>query len=213
MIQVYYTYTDFLPKGKLDDLIPALSERNKSKWAGYKLLEDKLLLLASSALLAKVLLENGYPDYKLCDLQYTEEGRPFFPDAPFDFNISHTERCTAVAFSENGRVGIDIETIKAVDFSDFDLVFTKEVWDIIHASNNDNQMFHHYWTLLESAVKADGRGLSKISFENTILENNQVILDRKVWYSHHLDFDPCITCSVTSNKRNETVEFREIRFI
>lgn len=213
MIQVYYAFTDFLPEGRLDDLITTLSERNQSKWAGYKRREDKLLLLSSSALLAKVLLENGYPDYKLCGLQYTEEGRPFFPDAPFDFNISHTERCTAVAFSENGRVGIDIETIKEVDFSDFDLVFTKEVWDKIHASKNENQMFHHFWTQLESAVKADGRGLSNISFKNTILRNDQVILDGKVWFSHHQDFDPSITCCVTSNKRNETVEFREIRLI
>jgi len=169
--------------------------------------------LASSALLEKVLLENGYPDYKLYDLQYTDEGRPFFPDAPFDFNISHTERCTAVAFLENGRVGIDIETIKEVDFSDFDLVFTKEVWDIIHTSKNKNQMFFHFWTLLESAVKADGRGLSNISFENTILRNDQVILDGKEWFPHHQDFNPSIACCVTSNKRNEKVEFREIRFV
>ena len=212
MIRVYYAYTDLLPKGKLDDLLTTLSERNQSKWAGYKRLEDKLLLLASSAVLAKVLLENGYPDYKIGDLQYTVEGRPFFPNAPFDFNISHTERCTAVAFSEKGSVGIDIETIKAVDFSDFDLVFTKEVWDKIHASNNENQMFFHFWTLLESAVKADGRGLSKISFKNILLQDNHVILDGNVWFSHHQDFDSSITCCLTSNKQNETVELREIRF-
>lgn len=213
MIQVCYAYTDLLPKGKLDDLIAALSERNQSKWAGYKRWEDKQLLLASSELLARVLLENGYPDYKLYDLKYTDEGRPFFPGAPFDINISHTEHCTAVAFSENGRVGIDIETIKAVDFSDFDLVFTKEVWDRIHASKKENLMFYHFWTLLESAVKADGRGLSNISFRNTILRDDQVILDGEVWFPHHQDFDPTIACCVSSNKRNETVESREIRFI
>lgn len=213
MILAYYTYTNFIPAGKLDNLVATLSERNKSKWTSYKRREDQLLLLGSSALLEKILLDTGYSDYKLSDLKHTKEGRPFFRDAPFDFNIAHTESCAVVAFSEKGRVGIDIETIKEVNLTDFEEVFTKEVWEIIHASKNKYILFHHFWTLMESAIKADGRGLSNLSFQNIILGKDHVLLDGKEWFSHHQDFDPSIACCVTSNEQNETMEFREIRFI
>ena len=213
MIQIYYAYSDILKECIPANLTAQLSLSVKSKLAGFKRDEDKLLLLASMALLSKILLENGHNNYKLCDLQYSDTGRPFFPDSPFDFNISHTENCAVVAFSENCRVGIDIETIKDVDFSDFENIFSENVWDKISSSDNKIRMFYYYWTLLESAVKADGRGLSLIPSKTIVIVNDQIIIDGKEWFSHHKDFDLTMSCCVTSNNQNEVIELLEVQSI
>ena len=213
MIQIYYAYPDIIKESNLDDLTSQLSLRYKSRLAGFKRDEDKLLLLTSSVLLSKILLDNGYNDYEICDLQYSKTGRPFFLDSPFDFNISHTENCAIVAFSESGRVGIDIEKIKDVDFLDFESIFSDKVWNKIYLSDNKNKMFYYYWTLLESALKADGRGLSLISSKKVAIKNDQVIIGGKEWFSHHQNFDSTISCCVTSNKEDEAILLHEIQFI
>ncbi len=213
MIQIYYAYTDILKGSDLDNLIAQLSLNDKLKLAGLKRNEDKLLLLTSLILLSKVLFENGYNDYKLCDLKYSNTGRPFFPDSPFDFNISHTDNCSAVVFSENGRVGIDIERIKDVDFADFENIFSEEVWNNIHSSEVKLRKFYYYWTLLESAVKADSRGLSLISAKKLVITNDQVIIDCKKLFSYHNDFSPTISCCITSDKKHETINSQELQSI
>ena len=202
-----------LEKSSAGSIVAQLSLQAMTKLKTLRRNDDKLLLLTSSVLLSRALSDNGYNGYKLCDLQYSETGRPFFVDSPFDFNISHTDNCAIVAFLENGRVGIDIETIKDVDFRDFEYIFTQKVWDQINASNNKNEMFYYYWTLLESALKADGRGLPLISSNKIEIENDQVIIDEKRWFSNHPHFDPTISCCVTSDIENEATQLVEIKSI
>ncbi|MDD4922140.1 MAG: 4'-phosphopantetheinyl transferase superfamily protein [Bacteroidales bacterium] len=213
MIKVYYAYTNILEGRSLDCLLTSLSSMTKSKLAGFKRKEDRFLRLTSCVLLSKALMENGYSDFQLFDIQYTDAGRPYFQNAPFDFNISHTDNCAILAFSENGRVGIDVEKIKEVDLSDFETVFSEKIWDIIFSSEDKNGMFYYYWTILESAVKADGRGLSLVSSKQITILNDQVLIDGKEWYPHHKNFDPSISCCVMSTNKNETIEFIEIESI
>jgi len=210
---VYYAYTDVLKKINLENLTTKLSLRAKSKLAGYLRNEDKLLLLTSSVLLLKALLENGFEDYKLCDLQLSTNGRPFFTGSPFDFNISHTANCAALVFSTDCRVGIDIEKIKELDFSDYKEIFSQELWNKIYSSADMNRTFYNYWTLMESAIKADGRGLSLISANKIEIINDQLMIDGKEWFSDHPNFDSSIACCITSNKENESMVLRKIQAV
>lgn len=210
MIQVYYAYTDILQKKNLNIYIEMLSPKTKSKLAGLKRSEDKDLLLLSSLLLSKLLQENGHADYNQIDLQYSDSGRPFFADSPFDFNISHTANCAAVAYSENRRIGLDIEKIMEIDFSDFEYLFSKKEWDKINSSTNKNRTFFHYWTLLESALKADGRGLPLISSDKILIRDDMVYIDGKQWFSEHKLFDPSISCCITSDRKIEAISMNRI---
>lgn len=210
MIQIYYAYTDIIQNTNLDSLIAQLSSKNRSKLTSLRRKEDRDLLLVSSILLSKLLKDSGKNNFKLSDLQYSGEGRPYFEEAGFDFNISHTDDCAMVAFSENHRIGIDIEKINEVDLSDFANIFPKNVWEEIYSSGNKKLSFYHYWTLVESALKADGRGISLISTDKIQLISNQVLIDGKKWFSQHQNFDPTISCCITSNKEIEAINMKRI---
>jgi len=187
-----------------------LSFRARSKMDGFKRIEDKHLLLTSLYLLSKVLTENGYGKYELIDLQYDHFGRPFFADSTFDFNLSHSGDIVAVVFSENCRVGIDIEKVADVDFSDFKTVFSPVIWNKIDSSDHKSRTFFYYWTLLESALKADGRGLSILSSGNSVIHEEQIIIDGKEWFSCHQNIDESFVCCVTFDKKYEEIELSQI---
>ena len=210
MIQIYYASTTIIKNINTEDLISGLSSGAKSKMEGFKRIEDKYLLLTSLFLLSKALIENGYDNYKLHDLEVTNFGRPFFPDSPFDFNISHTGDIASVVFSENCRVGIDIERIRGVDLSDFRTMFSPEQWHKIDSSDHKYRTFYYYWTLLESAVKADGRGLSLVTSNKAVILEDQILIDGKKWFFCHKNIDSTIVCCVTSDKESEEIELRLI---
>jgi len=213
MIKIYYAYTDILPTNRMDQLETKIPERERLKLDRFRRKEDKLLHLTAILLLSKALRENGFDRYRLQDLCFTNEGRPFFQNESFDFNISHSGNMAALAFSNKGRVGIDLETIVDVDFVDFETVFSREVWDKIHASDSPIRQFFFFWTQLESAVKADGRGLPVLSTAHTKILKDLVLIDGKEWSSHPINLDPSISCCVSSESKDDAIERIEIKTI
>jgi 4'-phosphopantetheinyl transferase len=211
MILLYYAYPDILLKNNYNSFIELLPLQIKSKLSRLKRNEDKQLGLTSLVLLSQVLNENGFGNFRLSDLQIAQTGRPFFTDAPFDFNISHTEGCAAVVFSRDCRIGIDIEKIKEIDFSDFKDFFTNEQWEDIYSADNKFKRFYYYWTLIESGVKADGGGLSLISDKNIEFIKSSLFINKVRWFYNHYDFDPSISCCITTDKENGAAEIRAIR--
>jgi hypothetical protein len=43
------------------------------------------------------------------EFTYTENGKPYLPDSPLKFNVSHSERYALIAIAEGIEVGVDIE--------------------------------------------------------------------------------------------------------
>lgn len=213
MIQLYYSYTDILLNVNTNNYIGQLSPMIKSRLSLLKRVEDQQLLLLSIILLSKALYQNGYDVFNLKDLQYSEAGRPYFKDSPFDFNISHTENCAAVVFSKDCRVGIDIEKIKEIDFSDFTNFFTMEQWEDINNAKDKYRKFYYYWTLIESGVKADGRGLSLITDKNIKLLKGELFIGNTKWFYNHFDFDPAISCCIVTGRKNTSQEIIKITSI
>ncbi|MGE5458201.1 MAG: 4'-phosphopantetheinyl transferase family protein [Methanococcaceae archaeon] len=210
MIKIYYAYTDILLNNDLADFHRQLPLPAKTKLSQLKRDEDKHLLLTSLILLSKALSDNGYADFKLSGLQYTEAGRPFFAGSPFDFNISHTADCAAVAFSKNCRVGIDVEKITEIDLSDFTDYFTIEQWNDIYSDEDKYKRFYYYWTLIESGVKADGRGLSLITTQSINLTAGRLFIDNVQWFYNHYYFDQLISCCITTDKIINSCEINKI---
>lgn len=213
MIHCYYAYTDLIQNRNLDGFIARLSSRARSKLEGLKRREDQDLLILSYILLSKLLQEFTSNNFELSEIQYTEAGRPYFKDSSFDFTISHSDNCVAVALAENRSIGIDIEKIVEVDFSDFTTVFSRNEWDKIEASADRNGTFYSYWTLLESVLKADGRGLPLLSSNAISMQNDQVFIDGTAWFSQHLYYDPTIACCLSSNKELKDIHIQQIEII
>jgi 4'-phosphopantetheinyl transferase len=211
MIKVYYAYSELANEDCLKWQVEPLSKKALLRLAGLKRKEDRILMLTALYLLKKALLQSGNSDYQLQNLQYSQSGRPFFEGAAFDFNISHTEQCSAVAFAQDSRVGIDIERIKAIDFADFENIFSLEVWKSINTSEAITSSFYFYWTLLESAVKADGRGLPLIASNKLEIRTNPIEIDGTKWYFQHQYFNSSISCCISSDRKQIIVELNEVK--
>lgn len=79
------------------------------------------------------------------------------------FNLSHCRDWCAVAWSEQGHVGVGVETIRTVPgmnslVNDF---FPLDAQRAFHAAGTRNQtaVFFRWWAQIEAAMKASGRGL------------------------------------------------------
>jgi 4'-phosphopantetheinyl transferase len=60
----------------------------------------------------------------------------------------------------NGRIGIDIELIQYIDINYYRHFISNSEWNSITNDDAFIRRFYHYWTIKESVMKADGRGLS-----------------------------------------------------
>ncbi|MCY6958996.1 4'-phosphopantetheinyl transferase family protein [Clostridium brassicae] len=90
-------------------------------------------------------------------------GKPYVEKIKnFHFNISHSGEYVAVAISKQ-KVGIDIEKIKNIDYFDIaENFFTNKELKYIMRPNKQESLerFYDIWTLKESYIKFNGKGLS-----------------------------------------------------
>jgi 4'-phosphopantetheinyl transferase len=98
-------------------------------------------------------------DYKIeqCpEILKDEMGKPYLHGNPLYFNVSHSGEYLAIAISKH-LVGIDIQEPKFIKDGMFRKVVQPEEDCLIGADRQKD--FLRLWTLKESFVKADGKGL------------------------------------------------------
>lgn len=128
-----------------------------------------------------------------------------------DFNISHSGDYVICVLGEGLRLGIDIEEWRDIDFDHFRKVMTNEQWGGILHSSNFTKSFFKYWTIKESVIKAEGKGLS-IPLLNLHVNNNSVQYDNQMWYLNKLDIDDKYSTRLATNKKNVYVKMSELDF-
>jgi len=110
---------------------------------------------------------------------YTYFGKPFLPGADnFHFNISHSGEWVVCATDEK-PVGIDIERVSPIDVDIAKNYFSAgEYADLLaKKASEQSACFYDLWTLKESYIKQNGKGLSIAldSFSIRIDEEKNVI--------------------------------------
>lgn len=97
----------------------------------------------------------------LCE---TAAGRPFVPNAGFDFNVSHSGDLALIAvLPGKGSVGVDVERI--VDVSDLlglarTVCTPRELAQLLRRGEQLLESFYRLWTCKEAYLKGIGSGLS-----------------------------------------------------
>lgn len=90
-----------------------------------------------------------------------EYGKPILnePEGTY-FSISHSGSWVVCAVND-AAVGIDVETIKPIDFKIAERYFTKDEYAsfVKQPEKTKLQYFYMLWTLKESYVKTEGKGL------------------------------------------------------
>lgn len=102
----------------------------------------------------------------LVNIKRSSNGRPYLCPSTHtfsgDFNLSHSEDKIICGFSSNGKIGVDIESIKPLDLSIIDFCFTQEERKYFNSLQDQERLlfFYKIWTLKEAYVKAIGTGIT-----------------------------------------------------
>lgn len=125
--------------------------------------QDRVRFALAGVLLRVVVgVEIGIPPAKVvidrsCELCGQPHGRPRLPGTGLHASISHSAEYVAVAMTEAGPVGIDIEKILEVDYEP---LLSSVCAPSERRHLRGSREFYTYWTRKESALKATGDGLS-----------------------------------------------------
>jgi len=136
--------------------------------------------------------------------------RPFC-DEPIDFNISHAGQIAVCAVAGGVRLGIDIEKVDAIDLGPYRSYMTADEWRRIEAAAHRFGAFFTYWTIKESVMKADGRGMN-VPLEDIEVKDGFAMLDRRRWWSHTVAVHPDYVCHLATDRADIEVAVRELFF-
>lgn len=93
-------------------------------------------------------------------LSTTPTGKPYLADSPLHFNLSDSGGWIAIAFSWEGPVGIDLETIRPIEGMDQLILDCFSPREQSYVNEKDTLLrFWEIWNRKEACLKAKGLGL------------------------------------------------------
>lgn len=211
MVKIFYT--KFNPEHRtaiLDQWLSFLPFRLQKINQSYKNKEDQVRNLLGKLLLAEALKNIGYGSIALDAIQYNQYKKPYL-SKDFDFSISHSGMYVFCAIGKNLKLGLDIEEIKPINFSEMTNIMSNSEWKHINEASNPLRQFFTLWTLKEAAIKAEGTGF--FTDLNTIkIKSNTIYIGDTIWFSNKLVFDENYSGHlVTSNsERDFEMFFKEV---
>ena len=100
--------------------------------------------------------ETGEP---LPPIVTTERGKPYFPDSPWHFSITHTRRHAFCALSRK-EIGIDAEELdRDINLRLAEKILSPAEKARFEAAEDKRLALLTFWVLKEAAVKFSGEGL------------------------------------------------------
>lgn len=142
----------------------------QEKITKIKNLKTKKMAIFNKIFLQRILNNN------LEKLKYTDFGRPYLKNKP-DFNLSHSENYLVCAITEYGKIGIDLEELREINFQSLSKrFFHKNEQLFINTKRN----FFKVWTRKEALLKAHGCGL-RVELKQLDTTQNPIELDQNYW--------------------------------
>ena len=169
-----------------DLILPAIIKDKIDKYVFD--IDKKRCKLGWSIILSEFLLSNTIDNF---NVYYNCYNKPYIKQ--FYFNISHHDNIVAVIINDT-ECGIDISGSKnntIIDISLFANYFTLNEFLLI---NNDQHLFHKYWSIKEAFIKFLGTGLN-VNLQLVEINDNYVVYNNsKYKYSQFLYHDKYWVC-------------------
>ncbi len=177
-MKIYTVKIEQIQKHIFEELLSYISLDEQEKIKRFRRYEDALRGLTSKMLLRFIIVSLLGKQNKDIHFDKNDYGKPFLVGTnDFYFNLSHSGDWVVCAV-DNLPVGIDVEKIHDVDLDLSKRFFSEDEHKYLSTleSKNRREAFFEFWTLKESYIKADGRGLSiplnsfSFSFEGENIE-------------------------------------------
>ena len=198
MLILYVKFNSPLPSHVQLHYLEQIPHDQAGRILKFRRWQDQHASLFGRLLLMKGLGHFGLGSLGISDLEYTKYGKPYLK-GNVNFNIAHSNEYALCAFVEKGEIGVDIEYIEQdINIRDFEMVFSDREMNEILESDNPVETFYFYWSLKESVIKADGRGLSA-PVKEIILNENTAMLEHKLFHVRRINLDPRYKASIASD--------------
>jgi 4'-phosphopantetheinyl transferase len=166
---------------------------------------DRRLRYAAAEMLSQLIGEH-YPDRPGMNVVRDQYGRPQIKGASdVDVSISNSGEIVVCALAFGGKIGIDIEQVRPVDYRDFESVFPESLntflppsCGVLESGYANDESFFHAWTRLESVIKADGRGLSAPLLD-IVFEGRTAHINGGTWYLTRIPVTAGYICTLAAN--------------
>lgn len=209
-ITIYRAQTESLIKQKslkqlLQQLPPSLqlkALRYQSEVSRYNYLVGRLLLKSG--------LNFFGLDNDLEKIEFQKNGKPVLPG--IHFNISHSDHQVICGFSKEGRLGVDLEKIKPIDFENFTSMFSAQEWAAIHGAHDPLRTFYWFWTRKESIIKALGRTLRYLHQIELDVSVDHFVVDGKRYFLRNVDIAEGFLGTVCTEEEIEALEVVDMLF-
>lgn len=143
---------------------------------------------AGWALLRQLYLEETGRDLPAVRLSKT--GKPYFPNSPYCFSISHTRRHAACVLGRH-PVGIDLEELdRPIRLKIAARILSAPEYSQFARAADQRRAFLTFWVLKEAQLKCRGTGLQGIP-NKTAFD----LYDPRVW-----EWDGCLTAMIVEKK-------------
>jgi 4'-phosphopantetheinyl transferase len=208
---VFHTYIDHLDQPLTEDQLQRMPYHIASEIRQYRKNDDQVRLMAGKLLLLAGIKHCQRPTSLLMQYTQDEMGKPYIEDF-FSFNITHSGNVVACAvLMGEGLIGIDCERKRNIDVPLFTKQFSPAEMTWILSSSDPQEQFFEAWTMKESVMKADGRGM-RIPLHSIRIYPGPVTIDDRdcVWNVYPIDMDknhPAHLCSNVSIQKFHTQFF------
>lgn len=168
-VKVYILNCEKLADGGLfDRYYNLMPKQRREKIDRARFDGDKRLLLG-----AGILLEKALGEYGTENISALEHGKPYIPDCPLHFSVSHSGNIAMLALADC-EVGCDVQEIKTFSLKTAQRFFSADEYKMLKETDGVEQtrLFFRLWALKESYIKATGRGLSQPLDEFTVSFTN-----------------------------------------
>lgn len=163
MVDAYILKIDkAMEKEDFSRLLNCVSEEKRERILRFHRFEDAQRTLLGDVLSRYALCKRFNLQNKDLVFGVNEYGKPLLPGfQDVHFNISHSGPWVVCAVDDQ-PVGIDVEIIKPMDFKIAERFFSKDEYRSLMNQPEEKKLHYFYrlWTLKESYIKAEGKGLS-----------------------------------------------------
>jgi 4'-phosphopantetheinyl transferase len=213
----------YIAESQLPQLLTLLNDEEKNTATRFRFDQHRRRYIASHAALRNILAQQLNTTACKIDIHIQENGKPYIPQTPIHFNLTHSKDLALLAISYQGDVGIDLEYLKQGTnflgiaerfFHPLEVEQLKEM-----APKSREKFFYFCWTGKEAYLKAKGVGIANhlkmfsLNFLDwqklTVLSAEKDLEEFKDWFVYSYQPEERYVSTVVSSATPSSILFHD----